>query len=333
MHVLLTGAFGTLGVATMDELLRQGHSVRCFDIPNKANSKIAKKLGTSIEVVWGDITDSEAVNKAVKGCEAVIHNAAVIPPGTEIHPERVEKINVEGTRNLIRALEKEPGDRPFVYPSSISVFGTEVAKGSLATADSPAVGTDRYTEQKIVCEKMLRESDLAWVIMRVGVVLSGNANNFDPLVFRLLFELSPDNPLETIHTEDAALAQVNAITKREAWRKTLLIGGGADNQIKQGDMLGSLFEVLALDMPAKAFGKSPYYTCWMDTSESQALLQYQRHSFEEIHQELMARVGFFRWLLKILSPITRRMLLRLSGPWNGDPPRGKWIEFKEYFPS
>jgi nucleoside-diphosphate-sugar epimerase len=331
MHVLLTGAFGTLGVATIDELLRQGHSVRCFDISSPANSKIAKKFGASIEVIWGDITDGEAVNQAVKGCEAVIHNAAVIPPGTEIHPERVQKINVEGTRNLIRALEKEPGDRPFVYPSSISVFGADVAKGSQVTAESPVCGSDRYTEQKLICEKMLQESDLAWVILRVGVVLSGNANNFDPLVFRLLFEISPDNPMETIHTTDAALAQVNAISKREAWRKTLLIGGGEGNQITQGCMLGALFEVLGVDIPAKALGKLPYYTCWMDTTESQALLQYQRHSFEEIHEELMARVRPFRWVLKALSPISRRMLLRLSGPWHGDPPRGTWIEFKEYF--
>lgn len=333
MHVLLTGAFGTLGVATIDELLRQGHRVRCLDISNSANQKIAKRFGSSIEVIWGDVTNPESVNQAVQGCEAVIHNAAVIPPGTEIHPERVEKINVEGTRNVIRALEKQPGDRPFVYPSSISVFGTEVPKGSLATAESSVIGTDRYTQQKLVCEKMLRESDLAWVIMRVGVVLSGKANNFDPLVFRLLFELSPDNELETVHTQDAALAQVNAITQREAWRKTLLIGGGADNQITQGDMFGSLFKVLGVDIPAKAIGNQPYYTCWMDTTESQAILKYQRHSFEEIHEELMARVGSFRWVLKILSPLTRRLFLRLSGPWNGRPSRGTWIEFKDHFPS
>ena len=331
MHVLLTGAFGTLGVATIEELLRQGHRVRCFDIPNTANTKTAKKFGSSVEVVWGDITDADAVNQAVKDCEAVIHNAAVIPPGTEIHPERVEKINVEGTRNLIRALEKEPGDRPFVYPSSISVFGTKVAKGSLATADSPVSGTDRYTDQKLICELMLRESNVSWVIMRVGVVLSGNASNFDPLIFRLLFEISPDNPLETIHTQDAALAQVNAIAAPDSWRKVLLIGGGDGNQITQGRMLGSLFEVLAIDIPAKAIGKLPYYTCWMDTTESQALLKYQRHSYDEIHEEIMARVRPFRWVLKMLSPITRRMLLRLSGPWHGDPPRGTWIEFEEYF--
>ncbi len=331
MHVLLTGAFGTLGVATIEELLRQGHCVRCFDIPNGANAKTAKKFGSSIEVIWGDITDADAVNKDVHGCEAVIHNAAVIPPGTEIHPERVEKINVEGTRNVIRALEKEQGDRPFVYPSSISVFGAKVPKDSVVKADSPVSGTDRYTDQKLICEKMLQESEVSWVIMRVGVVLSGNANNFDPLVFRLLFEISPDNQLETIHTQDAALAQVNAIAAPDSWRKILLIGGGHSNQITQGRMFGALFEVLSIDIPAKAIGQQPYYTCWMDTTESQSLLKYQRHSYDQIHEELLARVRPFRWVLKILSPITRRMILRLSGPWNGDPPRGTWIEFKEYF--
>ena len=122
MHVIVTGAFGNIGFATVRELLQQKHHVVCFDLDLPKNRRRARKLGRHARTIWGDITDAEACRSALKRIDAVIHNAAVLPPGTEQAPARARAINVDGTENLIRAIEEEGIECTFVYSSSISVF-------------------------------------------------------------------------------------------------------------------------------------------------------------------------------------------------------------------
>ncbi len=79
MRVLLTGAFGNVGQSALEELLRQGHRVRCFDLRTKANERAARRYGDRIEVVWGDLRRPEEVARAVEGQDAVVHLAFIIP--------------------------------------------------------------------------------------------------------------------------------------------------------------------------------------------------------------------------------------------------------------
>lgn len=75
MRVLLTGAFGNLGLPTLRELLRRGHEVRCFEVPSRRTRKRAAEFGKQIEVIWGDIRDARQVHEAVAGQQAIVHNA------------------------------------------------------------------------------------------------------------------------------------------------------------------------------------------------------------------------------------------------------------------
>jgi len=79
MKVLVTGPFGNIGKHTVDELISQGHQVRCFATDRKPNRKAAKKYGGQIETVWGDVRFPADVDKAVQDQEAVVHLAYVIP--------------------------------------------------------------------------------------------------------------------------------------------------------------------------------------------------------------------------------------------------------------
>ncbi len=55
MKILLTGAFGNIGMSTLRELLRQGHQVRCFVTPRKAHERTARQFAGKIELIQGDI--------------------------------------------------------------------------------------------------------------------------------------------------------------------------------------------------------------------------------------------------------------------------------------
>ena len=81
MRILLTGAFGNVGSNTLATLLERGHQVRCFDVPTKANKRVARRFKQRVEIAWGDLRDPEQVAAAVVDQDVAIHLAFVIPMG------------------------------------------------------------------------------------------------------------------------------------------------------------------------------------------------------------------------------------------------------------
>ena len=67
--------------------------------------------------------------------------------------------------------------------------------------------------------------------------------------------------------------------------------------------------------PRLAYGTRVYYCDWLDTTESQALLGYQRHRFADLIDQLRHESRLTRPVTRILSPLIRRFLLRYSDAW------------------
>src|SRR3990172_7655754 len=148
MRVLLTGAFGNIGSAALQELLAAGHQVRCLDLPSKKTKQFASTLPASVEVVWGNLSDEALVRSAVAGCDAVIHNAAILPPASENNPELAKRVNIDGTATLIAACEAQAKKPKFVFASSVSLFGNTLDQTPPRRAVDPIVTSDHYTRSK-----------------------------------------------------------------------------------------------------------------------------------------------------------------------------------------
>ncbi len=323
--VLVTGAFGNLGRSVVSKLVAEGHRVRAFDLPTPANRRAAARVdAATVEVLLGDVTRDEDVERAVDGVDAIAHLAAILPPVSERKPAAARAVNLEGTRRVIDAAVRRNPNMPFVLTSSFSVYGPSAPARGIARGDSPTEASDVYTETKLGAEDLLRASPLAWVILRVGAAVEGSGAN-DPVVIRLMFEVHPDNPIELVHGEDVATAVARAIDVPEAHRKVLPIGGGPTCRLTQRELLATTLGTLGVrDIPTAAFGRSPYYTPWLDTEESQRLLRYQEHDLEAIKRDLAARFGVMLPVIRLFGPVIRWGLLRLSGPLRGDPPRPRW---------
>ncbi len=123
MKVLLTGSFGNIGSNTIKELLKQGHKVTCFDVRNKKTLKVWRRFADRVNVIWGDIRNREDIADAVKGQDAVLHLAAIIPPLSERESGLAEEVNIRGTRNLIEAMKELNHPPRLVFTSSYAVFG------------------------------------------------------------------------------------------------------------------------------------------------------------------------------------------------------------------
>ncbi|MEM7435615.1 MAG: NAD(P)-dependent oxidoreductase [Myxococcota bacterium] len=321
MQVLVTGACGRLGEQVVRRLAIEGHQAIAFDLPTAANRRIARAFGDQVRTCYGDMRNPSDVTNAVEGVDAVIHNAGILAPRTEVAPDVARSVNVDGTRHLLRAMEASSRRPRLVYASTLSVCGPRRPGGPPLTADDPAIGTDHYTSHKAECETMIRGSSIPWVIFRIGVSVSAQAKDFSPDVFRLLFSIDPKTRLEYVHPRDVALAQVRAMVVPEASHKILMIGGGPACRLTFKAFYDAIFEASGVGaLPAEAYSDGPYYCDWLDTAESQALLAYQEHTFDDFIREFRHASRRTRPFVRALSPIIRWYLLRYSDAWNGRGP-------------
>jgi nucleoside-diphosphate-sugar epimerase len=318
MRVLLTGAFGNIGRETLRELLHAGHEVRCFDLATPRAQQAAAELAGRAEIVWGDITTAEDVTRAVADREAVIHDAAIIPPRSEQEPELTRRVNVEGTGLLLKACEAQERKPRLVFASSMSLFGPAQGRPPPRRADDPVVPTDHYSHSKAECEEMLRASGLDWVILRLGGAPPDEPEPGTRLDLTQFFRIDPATRFEYVHPSDVGLAQTRAIACDAASHRVLLIGGGKRCQITMRDLHDVFLDAAGIGaFPDSAYGDEGYYTDWLDTEESQRLLQYQRHDFESFREAMRRRLRRVRPVVRLLRWPIRRLMLRRS------PTRGR----------
>jgi len=316
MNILLTGAFGHIGSYTLEELLQRGHHVRCFDIQQPRTEAVARRFtqrqDPHLEVFWGDVRDAEAVARAVAGQDVILHLAAIIPPQSNEEPELARQVNVEGTRNLLTAAEAQPRPPKFVLASTFDLFGPTRHLPPPRRVTDPVVPTDPYTEHKLAAETMVKASGLTWAIFRFSDVPHIALREAHPI----MYEIRPDTRFEVIHPRDLGLALANALECDAVWGKVLLLGGGPTCQTTYGEYLGKMLTAMGIGpLPAEAFTTAEYCTDWLDTEESQRLLQYQRASCDDIVNEVAALLGWRRLVMPLARPFARRSILKLSPYW------------------
>jgi len=320
MNVLLTGAFGNVGKSALAELLRQGHTVRCFDLKTRANERAARRFRGRIEVVWGDLRCPEDIAAAVRDQDVVVHLAFIIPKmsatgiESEARPNWAREVNVGGTRNLLDAMQALPRPPKLIFASSYHVFGRTQDQLPPRTVLDPVRPIEHYAHHKVACEHMVRASGMDWAIFRLAATL--------PLAIQLdpgMFDVPLENRMEFVYTRDVGLAIANGVGSEGVWGRVLLIGGGARCQYTYQEIVQRILEAMEVGMlPEQAFGSVPFCTDWLDTSESQRLLRYQRGDLGDYIEEMVSLLGYRRYLIRAFRPLVRRWLLRKS-PYFREP--------------
>jgi UDP-glucose 4-epimerase len=314
MRVLVTGAFGNIGRSTLEELIKKGHHVRCFDVRTRANERAARNYKGQVEVLWGDLRRPGDVAAAVADQEAVIHLAFIIPKlsvtgfESEDHPEWAREINVGGTQNLIEAMEVQSRPPKLLFASSYHIYGRTQDQPPPRMVTDPVQPVEHYARHKLEAEEMVRSSGLEWGILRLAAALP-KALKLDPG----MFDIPLSNRMEYVHTRDVGLAFANAVSSSDVWGKTLLIGGGPRCQYVYGEITQKVLEGMGVGMlPEEAFGSVPFATDWIDTVESQRLLRYQRHTLDDYVQDMRAQSVGKRVGIRLFRPLIRTLLLKQS---------------------
>jgi nucleoside-diphosphate-sugar epimerase len=331
--ILVTGAFGQVGRRCAQILLDRGRTVVATDLRTDktlaAEAELSQAGGTLIPA-YIDLLDAEAVRDlvATHRPEAIIHLAAVISPQSYRHPALARRVNVGGTENLLAAAAQLPDPPLFLMASSAAVYGSRnpYRHPERITPATPAQPIDQYGEDKVLAEAAIRASGLPYALFRLGGVISPDTQagiNSDHLL--LMRSLPRDNRIHTVDARDVALAFANAVDREATIAgKALLIGGNEsyvklerefEDDLMAGVGLGRLGPSASLPGdPGDDRGWS--FTGWFDTTESQALLDFQEHDW----QQTMAWIGesqgiLLRTALRALGPVLRpvlRMALKLQ---------------------
>src|SRR5260221_1422173 len=279
MKILLTGAFGNIGMSTLQELLRQGHQVRCLVPRPKANERTARRFADKLELIQGDLRRTADLPAAVQEQDVIIHMAYMIPPRSEDQPGLARSINVDGTRNLLAAASSLHRPPRFFFASSFDVFGHTQDQPPPRKVTDPVQATDHYTAHKIACEEMVKTSGLEWAIFRFTDVPPLGLRSPHPIMFRIPLTTR----FEVIHTYDAGLAVANGMRSDAIWNRILLIGGGPCCPMSYPGYPGRMLEMMGIGMlPETAFGTEPYSTDWADSEGSQGPLKHQPYPFAAI---------------------------------------------------
>jgi dihydroflavonol-4-reductase len=136
MKIFLTGGDGLLGSNLVRELLKKGHELKVLVQPGRQTITLD---GLDIERIEGDLLDINSLTKAAEGAEAIYHVAA----STSIWPSRneiVNKVNIEGTQNII-TLAKKLEVKKLVYVGTANSF-------SFGTKEKPGIEGTPYIASK-----------------------------------------------------------------------------------------------------------------------------------------------------------------------------------------
>lgn len=257
MKAFVTGATGFIGSNVVRALLKRGVKVCALVRPN-ANRNNLK--GLDVELVEGDLLDSNSLKRGMDGCEQVYHVGALY--SFWVHPRRlIYDVNVEGTRNILQVAMDEKMEK-VVYTSSVAALGLR-EDGQPADEATPVSFTNiigDYKKSKYLAEQVALEfaQDLPVVIVNPSFPVGPGDIKPTPTGQTILDFLNRKMPayvdtgMNVVDAENVALGHLLAAEKGRVGERYIL--GGENLTMKQ--LLDLLAEITGL--PGPRF-RLPYY--------------------------------------------------------------------------
>ncbi|WP_263770061.1 NAD-dependent 4,6-dehydratase LegB [Propionivibrio soli] len=295
MRILVTGADGFIGSHLTEALVRAGYDVRAFVLYNSFNSwgwldHCGKDVEGKFEVFAGDIRDPNGVRMAVKGCEVVLHLAALIAIPYSYHsPDMYVDTNIRGTLNVVQAA-RDLGVQKVVQTSTSEVYGT--AQFVPITEDHPLQGQSPYSASKIGSDQIAMSF---YSSFGTPVVLLRPFNTYGPrqsaraviptIITQIASGMREIN-LGSVHpTRDFSFISdtvggfVAAVNSDRGIGKTINLG--SNFEISIGDTVRAIAEVMRVDVKVVSDSqrlrpeKSEVERLWASNERAKSLLGWQ----------------------------------------------------------
>ncbi len=325
--VLITGALGQVGKRCAEILLDRGRTVIATDLRTDKSSDVAEELASrngtgTLKVAYADLLDAKAVHGLVAEHRpgVIVHLAAMMSPPSYRNPRLAREVNVEGTTNLVNAAKALPEPPLLLKASSAAVYGSRnpYRYPEAITPETPVNPIDQYGEDKVLAEAIIQASGLPYAVLRLaGVMSPDGAAKLDADYLVLMRATPGDNRMHTVDARDVALAFANAADRAESINgKVLLIAGDDTHRRMHRDLEDDIMEGVGIGRlgPSASLPGDPdddrgwSFTGFFDTTESQALLDFQEHSWPETVAWVAESQAKRRILMRALGPVIRSVI-------------------------
>ena len=260
-RLFITGATGFIGSHLAEIFVEKGYNVVAYDRYNPNNHRgwlEDSDYIDDIEVILGDVRDYDSVFKAIKGCGAVFHLAALIGiPYSYVSPLAYIRTNVEGTYNVLEAAKNLELQQVLITSTS-ETYGT--AQYTPIDEEHPLVGQSPYAASKISADQLAlsyyRSFDLPVKIIRpfntygprqsaravIPTIITQGLNGSKELT---LGNLEPTRDLTFVRDTCSAFVEI--------YRNDTFLGEvtnvGMNSEVSIGDLARKILKIMDIDLP------------------------------------------------------------------------------------
>jgi UDP-glucose 4-epimerase len=265
--VLITGGAGFIGSHLTDALLAKGHAVRILDDLSTGKRSNLPLDNPRVELIVGDVADAALVNRAMAGCSAVAHLAAVASVQASVDdPVKTHQSNFIGSLNVCEAM-RQAGVKRVLFASSAAVYGNN-GEGESIDEDTPKAPLTPYAVDKLASEQYFefyqRQHGLEPVIFRFFNIFGPRQDPSSPYsgVISIFSERAEkglpitvfgdgEQTRDFVYVEDLVDWLVQAIEKPRVEPGAVNVGWNQATNLKQ--MLQALEEVVG-SLPPVSYG-------------------------------------------------------------------------------
>jgi dihydroflavonol-4-reductase len=261
-RILITGASGFVGSAVLRALADRGLAPRALA---RAASPRTNFAGVNCEIIEGDMTDPQAMNRALEGVRRLFHVAADYRLWAR-NPADILRANVEGTRTVMEAALAQGVER-IVYTSSVATLR---AAGAATSVDETSPldegeGVGVYKQSKVAAERLVErlvaERGLPAVIVNPSTPIGPRDVKPTP-TGRIVIEAANgrmpafvDTGLNLVHVDDVARGHVLAMEHGRVGERYIL--GGQNASLR--DLLGAIAALTGRRAPTLGLPRAPLY--------------------------------------------------------------------------
>jgi len=248
LKIFVTGGAGFVGRSLIKSLIEKNHNVTIFDNLSNSSENAIKPFFDKVDFVNGDITNYDDISSSIMGSDVVIHLAAKINVQESIKSESTRRVNVDGTKNLLKACQ-ENNITNVIVASSAAVYSDCKDSKVYLSENVKTNPTSPYGESKLEMEQLIqsfsKKHNLNSIILRIfNVYGKGQSDEYAGVITKFLEKISKNEPLEIfgdgLQTRDFVAIQdvveliCCAISKIEGKQGSIYnIGSGKSISIKE----------------------------------------------------------------------------------------------------
>lgn len=253
MKALVTGANGFTGSHLVKALEKRGDSVVALV---RKSSNLARLSACNVQLIYGEITDRDALQQAMAGVDTVFHTAAYVELGL-VNETQMQRVNVEGTRAVLEVAQKY-GVSKVVYCSTIGIYGDTGGKvvdetfKRTQTNFSSAYDRTKYEAQQLVDQFAAQK--LPIVSVMPSGIFGADDPHFGPVLQQYLkgwlkLWVGGDRITGIVHVDDLVAAMLLAAEKGKIGEHYIISAGDLTTR--------EMFELLSKETSISVPGEVP----------------------------------------------------------------------------